>query len=100
MAIVISEAASNTASANMIIPVVIAIAQAAGVSPLPPALGACLGASFGFILPVSTPPNAIVYGSGLVPLPKMMRAGILLDIAGFVIIWGGLYVLHQILGLL
>jgi sodium-dependent dicarboxylate transporter 2/3/5 len=100
MAIAISEAASNTASANMIIPVVIAIAQAAGVSPLPPALGACLGASFGFILPVSTPPNAIVYGSGLVPLPKMMRAGILLDIAGFVIIWGGLYVLHQMLGLL
>lgn len=100
MAIVISEAASNTASANMIIPVVIAIAQAAGVSPLPPAMGACLGASFGFMLPVSTPPNAIVYGSGLVPLPKMMRAGILFDIAGFFIIWGGLYVLHQMLGLL
>lgn len=100
LAIAISEAASNTASANMIIPVVIAIAQAAGVSPLPPAMGACLGASFGFMLPVSTPPNAIVYGSGLVPLPKMMRAGILLDIAGFVIIWGGLYILHQMLGLL
>lgn len=100
MAIVISEATSNTASANMVIPVVIAIAQAAGVSPLPPALGACLGASFGFMLPVSTPPNAIVYGSGLVPLPKMMRAGILLDITGFFIIWGGLYVLHQMLGLL
>src|SRR5574337_471754 len=100
MAIVISEAASNTASANMIIPVVIAIAKAAGVSPLPPALGACLGASFGFMLPVSTPPNAIVYGSGLVPLPKMMRAGVLFDIAGFFIIWGGLYVLHYTLGLL
>lgn len=98
MAIVISEAASNTASANMIIPVVIAIAQTAGVSPLPPALGACLGASFGFMLPVSTPPNAIVYGSGFVPLPKMMRAGILFDIAGFFIIWGGLYVLHRIHG--
>jgi sodium-dependent dicarboxylate transporter 2/3/5 len=100
MAIVISEAASNTASANMIIPVVIGIAQAAHVSPVPPALGACLGASFGFMLPVSTPPNAIVYGSGLVPLPKMMRAGILFDIAGFFIIWGGLYVLCPILGLM
>lgn len=99
MAIVISEAASNTASANMIIPVVIAIAQAAGVNPLPPAMGACLGASFGFMLPVSTPPNAIVYGSGLVPLRKMIRAGILLDIAGFFIIWASLYVLHQMLGL-
>lgn len=100
MAIVISEAASNTASANMIIPVVIAIAQAAGVSPLPPALGACLGASFGFMLPVSTPPNAIVYGSGLIPLPKMMRAGILFDILGFFIIWGGLYLLCPWLGLM
>jgi sodium-dependent dicarboxylate transporter 2/3/5 len=98
MAIVLSEAASNTASANMIIPVVIAIAQAAGVSPLPPALGACIGASFGFMLPVSTPPNAIVYGSGLIPLPKMMTAGILFDILGFFIIWAGLYLLCPLLG--
>ncbi len=98
MAIIISEAASNTASANMIIPVVIAIAQAANVSPLPPALGACIGASFGFMLPVSTPPNAIVYGSGLIPLPKMMTAGILFDILGFFIIWAGLYVLCPLLG--
>ena len=100
MAIILSEAASNTASANMIIPVVIAIAQAAHVSPLPPALGACLGASFGFMLPVSTPPNAIIYGSGMVPLPEMMKAGILFDIAGFFIIWGGLYLLCPLLGLI
>jgi sodium-dependent dicarboxylate transporter 2/3/5 len=100
MAIILSEAASNTASANMIIPVVIAIAQAANVSPLPPALGACLGASFGFMLPVSTPPNAIVYGSGMVPLPQMMKAGILFDIAGFFIIWAGLYLLCPVLGLM
>ncbi len=98
LAIILSEAASNTASANMIIPVVIAIAQAADVSPLPPALGACLGASFGFMLPVSTPPNTIIYGSGIVPLPKMMKAGLLFDIAGFVIIWGGLYLLCPVLG--
>jgi sodium-dependent dicarboxylate transporter 2/3/5 len=90
MGIVISEAASNTASANMVIPVVIAIAKAAGVDPVPPALGACFGASFGFMLPVSTPPNAIVYGSGLVPIRKMVRAGILFDVAGFVIILAGL----------
>jgi len=98
MAIMISEAASNTASANMIIPVVIAIAQAADVSPLPPALGACIGASFGFMLPVSTPPNAIVYGSGLIPLSRMMTAGILFDILGFFTIWAGLYLLCPLLG--
>ncbi len=99
MAIVLSEATSNTASANMVIPVVIAISVAAGVSPVPPALGACLGASYGFMLPVSTPPNAIVYGSGLVPLSRMMRAGILFDIIGFFIILAGLWVLCPLLGL-
>jgi sodium-dependent dicarboxylate transporter 2/3/5 len=100
MAIVLTEVASNTASANMIIPVVISIAHAANISPLPPALGACLGASFGFMLPVSTPPNAIMYGSGLIPLPKMIRAGFLLDIVGFFIIWAGLYLLCPVLGLI
>ena len=68
--IVLSETTSNTAAANMVIPVIIAAAQAAGVNPVPPALGACLGASYGFMLPVSTPPNAIAYGSGLVPIPE------------------------------
>ena len=64
VAIVMSEAASNTASANMIVPVAIAVVQAAGVDPLEPALGATLGASMGFMMPISTPPNAIVYSSG------------------------------------
>jgi sodium-dependent dicarboxylate transporter 2/3/5 len=100
MALALTEVTSNTAAANMVIPVVIAIAQSAGVSPLPPALGACLGSSFAFMLPVSTPPNAIVYGSGLIPMPKMLRAGILLDIIGFFIIWAGLYVLCPMLGLM
>ena len=83
----------------MVVPVVIAICQGAGVDPLPPALGAVLGASYGFMLPVSTPPNAIVYGSGLVPLSRMMRAGILFDVIGFFIILGGLRVLYPILRL-
>ncbi len=98
MGIIISETTSNTASANMVIPVVIAIAKAAGVSGIPPALGACLGASYGFMLPVSTPPNAIVYGSGMVPITKMIRAGILFDLLGFFIIWAGLRILCPLLG--
>jgi len=85
-AIVLSEATSNTAAANMILPIAIAVSMAAGVSPLEPALGATLGASMGFMMPVSTPPNAIVYSSGLVPLTSMMRYGVLLDIAGFFVI--------------
>jgi sodium-dependent dicarboxylate transporter 2/3/5 len=85
-AIVLSEATSNTAAANMILPIAIAVSMAAGVSPLEPALGATIGASMGFMMPVSTPPNAIVYSSGLVPLTSMMRYGVLLDIAGFFVI--------------
>jgi sodium-dependent dicarboxylate transporter 2/3/5 len=86
VAILMSETASNTASASMIIPVAIAVAQAAGVNPLLPALGATLGASMGFMMPISTPPNAIVYSSGHVPINAMMKHGIALDIAGFVVI--------------
>jgi sodium-dependent dicarboxylate transporter 2/3/5 len=86
VAIVMSEAASNTASANMIVPVAIAVSRAAGISPVEPALGATLGASMGFMMPISTPPNAIVYSSGHVPITEMMRHGIVLDVVGFVTI--------------
>ena len=88
VAIIMSEAASNTASANMIVPIAIAVAHAAGVNPVEPALGATLGASMGFMMPISTPPNAIVYSSGYVPITAMMKHGIALDIAGFVAIVG------------
>ncbi|HSK74305.1 MAG TPA: DASS family sodium-coupled anion symporter, partial [Pyrinomonadaceae bacterium] len=86
VAVLLSETTSNTASANMIVPVVIAIAQSQGADPLIPALGATFGASLGFMLPVSTPCNAIVYGSGYIPLMKMVRYGILLDIVGAIVI--------------
>jgi len=99
IAILISETSSNTASANMVIPVMIALAQAAGVNPVPPAIGATIGASWGFMLPVSTPPNAIIYGSGMVPITAMIRAGILFDILGGLVIWAGLYLLLPVVGL-
>jgi solute carrier family 13 (sodium-dependent dicarboxylate transporter), member 2/3/5 len=86
IAVIVSETTSNTASANMVVPVVIAIANAAGADPLEPALGATFGASLGFMLPVSTPCNAIVYGSGYIPLGKMVRYGIILDVVGVVVI--------------
>jgi sodium-dependent dicarboxylate transporter 2/3/5 len=85
-AILLSEATSNTASANMVVPIAIAVAVSAGTDPMLPALGATLGASMGFMMPISTAPNAIVYSSGHVPITAMMRYGIALDIAGFVVI--------------
>ena len=99
IAIIVSETSSNTASANMVVPVMISLAQAAGVNPIPPAIGATLGASWGFMLPVSTPPNAIVYGSGMVPITKMIRAGIFFDILGGFVIWIGLRILLPLVGL-
>ena len=98
MGIFLSETTSNTSATNMLVPVVIAIAQAAGVNPVPPALGACFGANYGFMLPVSVPPNAIVYSSGLVPITKMMRAGVLFDLLGFFLVLGCLRVLCPLLG--
>jgi sodium-dependent dicarboxylate transporter 2/3/5 len=99
LGVVLSEVSSNTAAASTLVPLVIVVAGTAGVSPVPPAMGAALGASFGFMLPVSTPPNAIVYGSRLVPLRAMIRSGIYLDVAGAVLIWVGLRVLCPLLGL-
>ena len=83
---ILSETTSNTASANMVVPVVIAIGRASGLDPLEAALGATFGASLGFMLPVSTPCNAIVYGSGYIPLGRMMRWGLALDVVGIVVI--------------
>jgi sodium-dependent dicarboxylate transporter 2/3/5 len=97
--VLISELASNTASAAMLIPLVIAIAQADGVSAVVPALGACLGASLGFALPVSTPPNAIVYGTGLISMRSMIRAGVIFDIVGAILIWVILRIVSPLMGL-
>ncbi len=100
LGIVLSETSSNTASASMLVPTIIAVAAGGGMSPVPPVLGATLGASFGFMLPVSTPPNAIVYGTGLVPLREMVASGLRLDVAGAVLIWLGLRLLIPLYGFL
>jgi sodium-dependent dicarboxylate transporter 2/3/5 len=51
-----------------------------------PALAAVFGASFGFMIPISTPQNGVVYGSGIVPITKTGRSGIVFDIVGLVLI--------------
>ncbi len=97
--ILFSEATSNTASANIVVPVMLSLSLAAGINPLPPAIGAILGASWGFMLPISTPPNAIVYGSGMIPITKMIRAGIVFDILAGILLWLGLRVFLPLVGL-
>jgi sodium-dependent dicarboxylate transporter 2/3/5 len=86
LAILISETTSNTASAAVVVPIIIPIAVAAGINPFVPALAATFAASFGFMLPVSTPQNAIVYGSGVVPITTMIRSGVSFDVFGAILI--------------
>ena len=92
-AIFFTEVTSNTAAATMLVPLAIASAQAAGVSPLEPALGCGLGCSMAFMLPVATPPNAIVYGSGLVPIGTMARAGLWMNVLASLVIPAGVLLL-------
>lgn len=79
-ALLLSELTSNTAVANLMGPIAIATAVSLGFSPLPVCVVMALCTSLAFMLPVSTPPNAIVYASGYIPITKMIRAGIILDI--------------------
>ncbi|HUP01422.1 MAG TPA: DASS family sodium-coupled anion symporter [Gemmatimonadota bacterium] len=76
-----SELASNTATAAAFLPVVGALAVTVGLDPLLLVLPAGLAASGGFMLPVATPPNAIVYGSDRITIPQLVRAGALVDLA-------------------
>ncbi len=66
MSLLLSELTSHTAATNMIGPLAIGAAVSAGFSPVPVAVGVALSASLGFMLPVSTPPNAIVYALSLI----------------------------------
>lgn len=85
--VVFSEFTGNTATASALLPVVLAVCVQADIDPVPPLMGATFGASFGSALPVSTMPNAIVYGSGLLPVRRMVVAGIGLDVLAAIAVW-------------
>lgn len=88
-----TEVASNTATASITIPLLASLAQAIEVSPLLLLIPATLAASCAFMLPVSTPPNAIVYGSGRIPIMKMVIAGLWLDLLSIFIVTIAVYTL-------
>jgi solute carrier family 13 (sodium-dependent dicarboxylate transporter), member 2/3/5 len=98
LSIVLTEVASNTAATNMLVPVVISICHASGLNPVPPAVGVAIGASMAFMLPVATPPNAIMYGSGLLPITVMARYGVVMNILSFTVTFLGLRLLAPLLG--
>jgi sodium-dependent dicarboxylate transporter 2/3/5 len=88
LVILLTELTSNTATTAALLPVVGALAGGADLAPLLLAASVSLAASSAYMLPVATPPNAIVFGSGYVTLPQMMRAGLLLNIVGVIVITG------------
>ncbi len=99
VAVLISETTSNTASAAIVVPIAISIAAASDLNPTIPALAAIFGANYGFMLPVSTPPNAIVYSSGMLPIGRMLRAGAVFDVVGGVLCVAGVTVMANVTGL-
>jgi sodium-dependent dicarboxylate transporter 2/3/5 len=99
VAVLVSETTSNTASAAIMVPIAISIAASSGLNPTIPALAAIFGANYGFMLPVSTPPNAIVYSSGLLPITRMIKAGAVFDIIGAVLCVVGVIAMANLVGL-
>jgi solute carrier family 13 (sodium-dependent dicarboxylate transporter), member 2/3/5 len=86
LVIFLTELSSNTAVANTFIPILAAAAIGLGIDPLPVLFAAALAATCAFMLPVATPPNAIVFSSGLVSIGQMLRAGIGLNLLAIVAI--------------
>ncbi|WP_027859041.1 SLC13 family permease [Marinobacterium jannaschii] len=78
----LTEITSNTATATLLIPVMAAVSGSMGVHPFGPMFGAAVAASFAFMLPVATPPNAVVYGSGFVSINQMAKAGFWVNLVG------------------
>lgn len=84
--IFLTEITSNTATATLLVPIMGSAAIAMGVHPFATIVGACVAASYAFMLPVATPPNAVVFGSGCVTIKQMAKAGVWLNIIGTILI--------------
>ncbi len=82
----LTELTSNTATAAAFLPIMASVAIGIGQNPMLLAIPAALAASCAFMLPVATPPNAIIYGSGELTIPDMARTGVLLNLACIVLI--------------
>jgi sodium-dependent dicarboxylate transporter 2/3/5 len=84
--IALSEVASNTATASILLPLLAASAPSLGMQPAPLMFAATLAASFGFMLPAGTPPNAVAFASGYIKVTEMARSGLVVDLFGAVLI--------------
>lgn len=86
MTIFLTEITSNTASTAMLMPILASLAVGIGINPLGIMIAGATAASFAFMLPVATPPNAVVFGSGYIKITDMVKAGFGLNLLGIVIV--------------
>lgn len=93
----LTELTSNTATCEMVLPILAAVSVALRIHPLLLMVTATVSVSMAFMLPVATPPNAIVFGSKMVTVPQMARAGLLLNLIGAVLITLTVYYLSPII---
>jgi len=82
----VSQLTSNTASTAILLPIFAAVADGCGIDPLLMVIPTTIGASFAFMMPVSTPPNAVVFASGEITISQMCKAGIWLNLIGIALI--------------
>jgi sodium-dependent dicarboxylate transporter 2/3/5 len=94
--VVLTELTSNTATSAAFLPIAASVAVGLGHDPMVLGIPAVLAASCAFMLPVATPPNAIVFGSGYLTIPQMVRAGIWLNLIGVVVILAAVYLLTNV----
>ncbi|MGI6065583.1 MAG: SLC13 family permease [Bacillota bacterium] len=80
LAVCLTEVTSNTATASMLMPILASIAIGMNIHPYTLMICGAMACSFAFLLPVATPPNAVVFGSGYLTIPQMVKAGIFLEI--------------------
>jgi sodium-dependent dicarboxylate transporter 2/3/5 len=83
--VLLTEITSNTAVTSMMVPIMVSVAGVTGGNPMFLAVATTVAASMAFMLPVATPPNALVYASGYVPLLRMIKTGLLLEIIGWIL---------------
>jgi sodium-dependent dicarboxylate transporter 2/3/5 len=82
----ISELTSNTASTAILLPIFAAVAEGCGIDPMLMIVPAAIGASFAFMMPVATPPNALVFASGEISISHMCKAGVWLNLVGIALV--------------
>ena len=88
LVVFLTELTSNVATTSMAMPVLAGVAVGFAMEPLALMATAALAASMAFMLPVATPPNAIVFGSGYITIPQMTRAGLILNLCAILLITG------------